>query len=177
MDVLCAPEVVPVGTLASSRQLGLRKGKGHIKEERQRGARNRKFLKLGVQNPIHQFVAFLLTVHLGTLVANVGVDIAVADDTLAILHPTADKFGRVGPITRIEECHKVGVNLLHRPEFAPQEACNQVAIDGCIKPWKVEVLTLPTRLFHHLSQEFYLCRFTGSIQAFQYYKHTFEIEN
>ena len=178
VDILRTTQVLPIGTLTLRGEFCLREAKGDIEEQRQCGAGNLELLILGGKNPLFEPLALLLTLPLGALVSHIRIDIPIDNHTLTLGNPLPDLGSGVCPIARIQESHKVGIDLLHGAKLAPKEASNHIAIDGSVKPRKVQILTLPACRLHHLAEQFYLCGLTSPVQTFKYYKHLLKkIEN
>ena len=86
-----------------------------------------------IDNPLTQLFPFGGIIHLGTLIADIGIDVAIDDDELAFIEPTANHRGGFRTVTCINQRHQIGVYLIERSQFTTQKPSHQIAIHRCIK--------------------------------------------
>ena len=165
VDILLTIEVAAVIALTLLRELALGETERHVEEQRQIGTRDGKLLELGSKDPVTQRIALLATTHLGTLVADIRVDIAVDNNHLTLRQPGVYSLCAVSSIASIQQRNEVWVYLLHRAQVATQEAGNEIAINGCVEAWKVQILRLDTSIGKQSLELGNLRRLASTIQT------------
>ena len=167
MNVRLALQVVAVIALALLGQFALRKRKRHIEEKRQVRLWNTVMPILEIDNPLPQPLAVGRIVNLRTLVTHIGIDIAVDDHEFTRFEPTADHRGGFGTVARINQRHKVRVDLIERPQFAAQETCDQFAVNRCVETREMKVFICEPLGGKPLLQHSDLGGFAGPVEAFE----------
>ena len=100
---------------------------------------------------------------------------AVEHDGVARIEPTAQLRGSIGPVTGEKQSDQIRIDLVHSPEFTPQEAGDQLAVHRRVETRKMEKMALHPLLGKHAAHKFHLGRFPGAVQSFQYYQHILAI--
>ena len=90
-------------------------------------------LQQEVQHVAHQPVALLPGGQFRTLVADIRIDVTVQYDGSSPGQPLPDLRREVGPVTGKQQRHKIGIDLPHPAELAPQEAGDQFAVDRSVE--------------------------------------------
>ena len=78
-------------------------------------------------------------------------------------------------LTSEKQSDQIRIDLVHSPEFTPQEAGDQLAVHRRVETRKMEKMALHPLLGKHAAHKFHLGRFPGAVQSFQYYQHILAI--
>lgn len=173
MDVPRTFQVVAVASLALLGELALGEREGHVQEQRQVRPRNGVVAEFQVENPPPQARALLPCLQLGTLETDVGIDVTVEQHDFPVVQPPAEHRRGAGPIAREEQCDHIGIDPLHRPQFAPQEAGDQLPVNGGVETGEMEEFARHAPRGEQPLQHPDLGRFPRTVQTFQYDKHGF----
>ena len=175
MDVAFPFQVFAVVAFAYLGELFLRKGERHIQKQRHVRTGNSVIAELQVEDPPPQLLLPVPGRQFGALEPHVRIDIPVEHDGVARIEPTAQLRGSIGPVTGEKQSDQIRIDLVHSPEFTPQEAGDQLAVHRRVETRKMEKMALHPLLGKHAAHKFHLGRFPGAVQSFQYYQHILDI--
>ena len=171
MDVLAAPQIIPVTPLPLRSEFLLDETDRNIQEKVQVRAGQVERAEFGVDDPFAKRLALLRPVQFGALIGDVGVHIPVQKERPSGTEAFPHLRRGAMPVFGIQQGHQLRMDRIQGAETATQEFSDQFSIDRGVIAWEMDVLQRPQTLFQILFEPADLGRFTRSVQAFDDKQH------
>ena len=175
MDVLCAFQIASVISATRIPELLFNEVDRHVKEDVEVRYRQGEVAVFGVEYPVSKSFSFSIICYFRALIGYVGIDISVEKHMSSgiqdFLHARCSSVS----VFREQKSYKLRMYGFVASEVSAQETAYEISIYGSVISWKMNILERSENAFKIISEFLDLSGFSGSVQAFKYYKHVFVV--